>query len=244
MRSIPVVLSDARMLLASVLFVGAISGSAQQFGFTQYTPKEGLAQSQVRCIAQDAEGYLWFGTLGGVSRFDGHTFVNYALQEGLPDAQVNAVLCAKDGTVWLGAGGSLMAFWGEQTSIIELPGEARDARILALAEDADGGILIGTDGSGLFRASGGNVALLPGFPSDTASTVRALLMGRDGEIIIGTRSGAYRWKDGQARSVVLGAGPRSISALALAKDGTVWYGIRRGERTDAEQRPQLACRPA
>ena len=126
----------------------------QQFGFTQYTPKEGLAQSQVRCIAQDGEGYLWFGTLGGVSRFDGHSFTNYALQEGLPDAQVNAVLCAKDGTVWLGAGGSLMTFSGMRTSIIELPGEARDARILALAEDGHGSILIGTDGAGALRACG------------------------------------------------------------------------------------------
>ena len=220
----PTVLRGARAAFVCGLVARALCSHAQQFGFTQYTPKEGLAQSQVRCIAQDAEGYLWFGTLGGVSRFDGHAFVNYALQEGLPDAQVNAVLSAKDGTVWLGAGGSLMAFRGKQTSIIELPGEARDARILALAEDVDGGILIGTDGSGLFRSSGGNVALLPGFPSDTASTVRALLMGQDGELIIGTRSGAYRWKDGQARSVELGTGPRSISALALTKDGTTWYG--------------------
>lgn len=197
---------------------------AQQFGFSQYTPKEGLAQSQVRCIAQDAEGHLWFGTLGGVSRFDGHGFQNYALQEGLPDAQVNAVLCAKDGTVWLGAGGSLMAFRGKRTSIIELPGEARDARILSLVEDAEGGILVGTDGSGLFRTLGGEVALLPGFPSDTASTVRALLMEPDGEVIIGTRSGAYRWKDGKTHTIPLGDGARSISTLALAKDGTTWFG--------------------
>jgi ligand-binding sensor domain-containing protein/two-component sensor histidine kinase len=218
--------------------MSGLSLRAQQFGFTQYTPKEGLAQSQVRAIAQDAEGYLWFGTLGGVSRFDGHAFVNYALQEGLPDAQVNAVLCAKDGTVWLGAGGSLMAFRGKQTSIIDLPGEARDARILSLAEDPEGGILIGTDGSGLFRARGSQVVLLPGFPSDTASTVRALLVRRDGEVIIGTRSGAYRWKGGKTRFIPLGAGARSISTLALAKDGTIWFGTFGqglfGERADGK----------
>ena len=212
---------------------------SQQFGFTQYTPKEGLAQSQVRCIAQDGEGYLWLGTLGGISRFDGHAFTNYALQEGLPDAQVNAVLCAKDGTVWLGAGGSLMTFRGKQTSIIALPGEARDARILSLAEDPQGNILVGTDGSGLFLANGKNVAPLPGFPSDTASTVRALLVRPDGEIIIGTRSGAYRWKDGRAFAVRLGTGPRSISALAQTKDGTIWYGTFGqglfGERPDGNQ---------
>lgn len=210
------------MAAGVLLCAGALR--AQQFGFTQYTPKEGLAQSQVRCIAQDNEGYLWFGTLGGVSRFDGHTFTNYALQEGLPDAQVIAVLCAKDGTVWLGAGGSLMTFRGKRTAVVELPGEARDARILALAEDAEGGILIGTDGSGLFRADAHGVAHLPGFPSDTATTVRAILTQPDGELIIGTRSGAYRWRNNRTSVVPLGPGPLSISALARTSDGTVWYG--------------------
>lgn len=37
-------------------------------------------------MAQDAQGYLWFGTLGGASRFDGLEFTNYALTDGLPDA--------------------------------------------------------------------------------------------------------------------------------------------------------------
>ena len=60
----------ARRALVCGFVASTLCGRAQQFGFTQYTPKEGLAQSQVRCIAQDAEGYLWFGTLGGVSRFD------------------------------------------------------------------------------------------------------------------------------------------------------------------------------
>ncbi len=212
------------MSSAAGFLLYSCSAAAQQFGFTQYTPKEGLAQSQVRCITQDAEGYLWLGTLGGVSRFDGHAFTNYALQEGLPDAQVNALLCAKDGTVWLGAGGSLVAFRGEQTRVTVLPGEARDARILSLAEDPSGAILIGTDGSGLFRSDGDVVAPLPGFPSDTASTVRALIANPDGELIIGTRSGAYRWKNNEASAIPLGVGARSISALARTRDGTVWYG--------------------
>ena len=216
--------SPLRILTFLLLASPGARTTAQQFGFTQYTPKDGLAQSQVRSIAQDAEGYLWFGTLGGVSRFDGHAFRNFALQEGLPDAQVNAVLCAKDGTVWLGAGGSLMAFRGKRTSIVPLPGEARDARILCLAEDANGGILVGTDGAGLFRAEGGLVAPLPGFPSDTASTVRALLVRSDGSTIIGTRGGAYRWKAGACAPIALGTGPRSISALAAADDGTLWFG--------------------
>ncbi|MBK9759976.1 MAG: histidine kinase [Flavobacteriales bacterium] len=208
-------------------FLFSAIAHAQQFGFTQYTPNDGLAQSQVRAIAQDAEGYLWFGTLGGASRFDGHTFTNYALQEGLPDAQVNAVFCAKDGTVWLGAGGSLVAFEGKRSRTITLPSAAREARILSLAELPNGDLLVGTDGSGLLRCSGDSIVPLPGFPSDTASTVRALLVLSSGEVVVGTRAGAYRWNNNSCSVIELGPGVESISALARDKEGTLWFGTFR-----------------
>ena len=34
-----------------------------------YTAKDGLAQNNVKAIAVDREGALWFGASGGVSRF-------------------------------------------------------------------------------------------------------------------------------------------------------------------------------
>ncbi|MEO8733929.1 MAG: two-component regulator propeller domain-containing protein, partial [Flavobacteriales bacterium] len=83
----------ARPALTLVVCVLALNcAMAQQFGFTQFSPRDGLAQSQVRCMVQDKAGYLWFGTLGGASRFDGLEFVNYGLRDGLPDPQVNAML--------------------------------------------------------------------------------------------------------------------------------------------------------
>ncbi|NUQ14175.1 MAG: hypothetical protein HUU33_02515, partial [Flavobacteriales bacterium] len=81
---------------------------AQHYGFIHYSTREGLAQSQVRTLAQDGQGFLWVGTLGGASRFDGRSFVNHALQQGLPDAQVNALLPRPDGSVWCGTGGGLV----------------------------------------------------------------------------------------------------------------------------------------
>ena len=209
------------LLVVHLLMPGAW---AQQFGFNQYTPKEGLAQSQVRAIAQDSSGLLWLGTLGGASRFDGHAFRNYALQEGLPDAQVNAMLCASDGTVWMGAGGSLVAVQGERTRVVGLPAEARDARILCLAEPRPGELLIGTDGAGLFLLAGGVLRPLPGFPSDTASTVRALLPLKDGRVIVGTRAGAYQLSGGRCMPLPLGEGQESVSALAEDAGGVLWFG--------------------
>ena len=213
---------------ASVLCLGALLGlraNAQQYGFVQYTTEDGLAQSQVRCIAQDAQGFLWFGTLGGVSRFDGHEFVNYALQEGLPDAQVSALLRTQDGGLWLGTGsGIVRTINGNQFLPVPLATDPAP-RIMALAEGPGGVVYAATDERGVLVFTEGTSGLLPGYPVDTANTVRALLVLRDGGLLIGLRNGLLRWKNGRCERVSLGEGPpKSISALAEGQDGGLWVG--------------------
>lgn len=208
--------------------LGLLLGSAgllkaQQFGFIHYTTRDGLAQSQVRTIAQDGQGFLWIGTLGGVSRFDGSGFRNHALRQGLPDAQVNALLPRSDGSVWCGTGGGLVSFrHGMEVVPIPLPGLDRP-RITALATDAGGRVLIGVEDRGVLVHKDGQVSALEGFPADTAGTVRSLLCLADGTVYIGLRNGLLRWADGRCSVVTLGSEDRSnVSSLALGADGTLW----------------------
>lgn len=34
------------------------------------------------CITKDHEGFMWFGTWAGITRFDGHNFVTFRSQSG------------------------------------------------------------------------------------------------------------------------------------------------------------------
>ncbi|HRH38995.1 MAG TPA: two-component regulator propeller domain-containing protein, partial [Flavobacteriales bacterium] len=139
-----------RFATSCIVVLWSVLGHAQQHAFKQYTSKDGLAQSQVRAMAQDAEGYLWFGTLGGASRFDGQYFTNIALQDGLPDAQVSAMARRSDGTFWMGSGNSLARIDGKRVSRIELPASSNGARILGLVAGVANELYIGTDGGGMF----------------------------------------------------------------------------------------------
>ena len=78
-----------------------------------------------------------------------------------------------------------------------------------------GELLVGTDGAGAFIMQRGTLVPLPGYPSDTASTVRALLAVPDGGVVLGTKNGAYRWRAGTCSAIRLGILPESIGALAL-----------------------------
>lgn len=69
-----------RILTASFfLFITLNTGLAQtgNFSFTVYNTANGLPDNNVQSIMQDSRGFLWIGTMEGLSRFDGKTFRNF-----------------------------------------------------------------------------------------------------------------------------------------------------------------------
>src|SRR3974377_1638287 len=49
-----------------------------KLSFTHLSIADGLSHADVRAIAQDRQGFMWFGTwLGGLNRYDGYTFKVY-----------------------------------------------------------------------------------------------------------------------------------------------------------------------
>ena len=57
--------------------------------FQHYTAEHGLPHGVVTAAAEDSQGFLWFGTQGGLVRWDGYRFHTYLPKTGdihsLPD---------------------------------------------------------------------------------------------------------------------------------------------------------------
>lgn len=74
--------------------------------FKKYSTTEGLSQRSVVAIAQDSQGYLWFGTRYGLNKFDGHTFKNYYYDstndQSLSDSWITALAVDKASNIWIG----------------------------------------------------------------------------------------------------------------------------------------------
>ncbi|HEX6430110.1 MAG TPA: histidine kinase [Niastella sp.] len=83
------------LLLCPLLICG------QEYSYTHYESKDGLAGSTVYCVVQDKEGFLWFATETGVSRFDGTHFRNFTREDGLPDNDVIQLFADSKGRVWM-----------------------------------------------------------------------------------------------------------------------------------------------
>src|SRR4051812_23039758 len=74
---------------------------SQEYGYTHYDSRDGLAGVTVYCMTQDRDGFLWVGTEGGLSRFDGTHFKNFTREDGLPDNEVIQVFADSKGRVWI-----------------------------------------------------------------------------------------------------------------------------------------------
>jgi signal transduction histidine kinase/ligand-binding sensor domain-containing protein len=149
--------------------------------------RNGLANNTVFSVLQDRAGFMWFGTFGGLSRYDGETFETYRPNPsgptGLAGSVVFALLEDSSGRIWIGTdGGGLSRYeaaTGGFTTWRARPGSA-DAlpsdRIFALAEGEGGELWIGTgDGQVCgFDPARGSFRLLPGAAKAGGAAVRAL----------------------------------------------------------------------
>ena len=69
---------------ALILFSAiAFHTHAQEFTYKQFTTADGLPSNVVYGAYQDNQGYIWFCTSAGVSRFNGITFQNFTVEQGL-----------------------------------------------------------------------------------------------------------------------------------------------------------------
>jgi ligand-binding sensor domain-containing protein/signal transduction histidine kinase len=60
-------------MLGACFLIGGKPGMSQEVSFTHYGVQDGISQSQINCIFQDSEGFIWFGTQNGLNKFDGYT---------------------------------------------------------------------------------------------------------------------------------------------------------------------------
>jgi ligand-binding sensor domain-containing protein/anti-sigma regulatory factor (Ser/Thr protein kinase) len=165
---------------------------AQQYTFIEYNLKEGLPQSQVRCMMQDSRGFFWIGTLGGLSRFDGRSFKNYDRQEGLMNNQANCVIELNDGTIVVGSNGSFSFINGLGVKSVSLGLDHEESTINALFE-LDDKLWIGTeDGMLIYSLREEKMSDEKINTSIASAHIKTFLKRKNGDLLILTKSECLR----------------------------------------------------
>ncbi|MDB3907489.1 histidine kinase [Crocinitomicaceae bacterium] len=122
---------------------------SQKYAFVSYSTEEGLPQSQVNAIAQDDKGYLWIGTIGGLTRFNGEDLVPYTSREGLLNNRITS-LVYMDNTLWVGHDGGISSIEGNTIKKYSFTGEDKSRPVEQILKFKDH-LVICSNSGGLFE---------------------------------------------------------------------------------------------
>jgi signal transduction histidine kinase/ligand-binding sensor domain-containing protein len=195
----------------------------------------GLPSDRVRAIEQDAEGALWFGTDGGLARYDGRRTQTVPV-EGLAQPRVNALKFDESGALWVGTeAGAAVLREGQQRALEETKGKAvtsimsqgRGRAVMTTAAGQLFSCAINLDGTVSARAFPAEPLRSADADKPGALQLTSLAQGRNGLIYVGTRSRGLVVFDGErAREVLSRPRPYFVEAVDADGRGSLWLGAR------------------
>lgn len=176
--------------------LAAFSARAERLPVQRHGVAEGLAEETVTALLKDSRGYLWIGSLNGLSRYDGERFKVYSAEDGLPKPRVTGLAETPDGAVWVATTGGLVRLdpAGPAGRPVFQPVAAAPAgkSVEFVSAGPAGDVLFGSGGE-LYRIEKSKahaVGLAAAAPGNAA--VRCVRQAPDGALWVGTSRGLFR----------------------------------------------------
>ena len=216
--------------------------------FKHLSVEQGLPHTSVTALLEDADGFIWVGTQGGLARWDGYRFRAYQPDphdsHSLPDNYITSMALDKQGRLWIGTNsGGLARYdaWNDQ--FVRIPVGAHGishVAVNAIVHDGANGLWVASRaGLDHYFPDSGRVTQLRHNPDDARSLpdnhVRSLLRDSQGRLWVGTNEGlAYQAgqsakesaKDGQFITLALpDLAKPAIASLGQSQDGKIWLGV-------------------
>lgn len=188
----------------------------------------------VMTVAQDGDGFLWFGAQTGLGRWDGYQMRNFYFDasdpHSLPGDFVQTLHVDHRGRLWVGTSTDGLAWYDtlHERFVRVAAGALASPAVYAIASDRDGGLWLGTaTGLDYVDATGAvhhhpRPVTAPG--GQRSNQIRALLLDRDGMLWIGSDAGLARRDTASGRVADITGVDDAVLALAADPQGGVVFG--------------------
>lgn len=213
-----------------------------RLSFDRFTMRNGLPQSTIRCIVQDKAGFMWFGTVEGLARFDGYECKVFRHHPEDPHSLSGNHIAAmvKDGRggLWIGLQNEGLNHFDTSlrkfTRYRNIPSDGHSLagnKINALLLDVNGVLWVGgKEGLSRFHEDTGSFTNYQFHIGDMNKIgtigVSSLAQDREGQIWVGSQHGLLRFnpKSGKFHPQPLGKKITAITSLLIDRAGALWIG--------------------
>lgn len=134
-----------------LLFTASLTSQTHYIQVEHLSERQGLSQSEVFSILQDSKGFMWFGTINGLNRYDGYNFKAYqhdpADSNSISANVAHSIIEDRAGILWIATSNGLNRFDPESE---QFTGYLLDG-IRTVYEDKSGVLWIGTSNDELLN---------------------------------------------------------------------------------------------
>lgn len=100
-----------RKIVLVVFIIATLTGYSQSRRFSHLTSENGISQSEVYSFLKDSRGFVWFGTIDGLNKYDGYSIEIFNTKRNDPHGLSNNTIrsLAEDhlGRIWIGTNNGL-----------------------------------------------------------------------------------------------------------------------------------------
>ena len=244
-------LATVLLLLSSV---AAPAGAAvRDYYFERVGGPHGLAQNTVTALAQDADGFAWVGTQGGLHRFDGQQYTVFRQDPrdpgSLPDSFVTALAASPDRALWIGTYSQYVARMDLATGRIRRYGpEAGDGgagarQVFAILAEADAVWIATAHGLDRLDPTSGHARRVLALDNRVlGGQPQALLRDRLGALWYASAAGLYR-VDRVGSPPILLSPATPLHSLLRDRSGRLWAGGSAGLFLVSDRRTLVSAWP-
>ncbi|VAW35691.1 hypothetical protein MNBD_GAMMA01-1539 [hydrothermal vent metagenome] len=211
------------------LFISFFLFSHPSFCLPNLSTKDGLPSNVIKKIAQDTQGFMWFATSKGLTRYDGYNFSEYELPDsGGKFMDVTTVSIYKDTSLLIGTkNNGLYIYQSDKIHNLFLSDDSIWVRSTIV--DSENNIWVGTD-YGLFRIDKQKRESV-NIEYFKDKSILSLIFDNNGEILVSTSSAVYHLEKstGLIRELpVISATVNNNTVMYRDYNKNIWLGTRNG----------------
>jgi signal transduction histidine kinase/ligand-binding sensor domain-containing protein len=199
---------------------------------TQYSVNQGLLDRNIFSIILDETGNVWFGSNGGVCKFDGNSFSNFTEDEGLNNNYIRSALKDRTGNLWFGTHGGGVCRYVSGSFNYYTDKEGLSKRLVwSMMEDRDKNIWFGTWGGGVSKYDGTSFVNYSESAGLSDNSVRSIIQDNFGNFWFGTENGGVLKFDGvyfTNYTIDQGLGTNRVRKIIVDRHGNLWFGTSEG----------------
>jgi len=155
LRHVILLVSFVPFYLHAAIQIPVGEQNAPKLFFKHILPEQVASIGYISSIAQDTQGFMWFGGANGLARYDGYELTVFRHEDTDPasisHSSINHIVMARDGSLWVATRNGLNLFDSRLLTFkrINVSPDASTNEITWVHEDSKGGMWLGTRG-GLF----------------------------------------------------------------------------------------------